>query len=534
MKRITLIVLFIITLWAGNASGEAWEDVTGGLSDREFYSIAKSSPKGSEVIYIGASGGLYERKPGSQDWKRIFTCRGRHGGINDIYVAEDNTIYIATKNGLYASANSGKTWKQVFRGMGKENYSTHVTLDPGNRRIIYLGTLKGLFRTEDKGNAWRKSSGILGSAKITSIAPAEIKGEKRLFVIANNEIYKVSENFEGYKKVFGSGSLGNIEDKPDEANNIIESENNTENNPIFLLNDITAKNGDLYVSTNRGLFISTDRGASWARFNTAGLSDRSINSIFVADINSHESPEKILAATGSGVFEYDEKETLWKRIYRGMDSRDVRKLIKNRSEVVWALCRKNVYKAKFEYTGTEHKGLSSPDRILSNFDNEPTINETIDMAIGYAEVSPDKIKKWRRGASYKALFPKVNFGLDYGKSDTYEIYTSSTRSYWTYGPEDKTEGWDLNFSWDLSDLVWNPSQTTIDIRSKLMVQLRDDIVDEITRTYFERRRLQVESLMYPPESVPLLLKKKLRMQELTAFLDGLTGSRFSRSITQND
>jgi len=98
------------------------------------------------------------------------------------------------------------------------------------------------------------------------------------------------------------------------------------------------------------------------------------------------------------------------------------------------------------------------------------------------------------------------------------------------GPQDRTEGWDLNLSWDLADLIWNNAQTTIDIRSKLMVQLRDDIVDEVTRAYFERRRLQIELVTDPPNAMPKLLKTRLRIQELTATLDGLTGSQFSEAI----
>ena len=151
------------------------------------------------------------------------------------------------------------------------------------------------------------------------------------------------------------------------------------------------------------------------------------------------------------------------------------------------------------------------------------------MAISYAEVHPDKIKRWRSAAKFKALFPKLNLGIDHGWSDTYEIYTSSSKNYWLYGPQDRTSGWDVNLSWDLSDLIWNDAQTSIDVRSKLMVQLRDDIVDEVTRLYFERRRLQIELLTRPPKDTQGKLKKALRLQELTASLDGLTGGDFSRA-----
>ena len=66
-----------------------------------------------------------------------------------------------------------------------------------------------------------------------------------------------------------------------------------------------------------------------------------------------------------------------------------------------------------------------------------------------------------------------------------------------------------------------------------MVQLRDDIVDEVTRAYFERRRLQVRLLTDPPGDQQALLDQELRLQELTALIDGLTGGQFSQRMKVN-
>lgn len=63
-----------------------------------------------------------------------------------------------------------------------------------------------------------------------------------------------------------------------------------------------------------------------------------------------------------------------------------------------------------------------------------------------------------------------------------------------------------------------------------MVQLRDDIVNEVTRTYFERRRIQVGLLVSPAKDDHVLLEKELRIQELTALIDGLTGGYFSSHL----
>ncbi|MCX5687130.1 MAG: hypothetical protein NTV71_00550, partial [Candidatus Omnitrophica bacterium] len=82
------------------------------------------------------------------------------------------------------------------------------------------------------------------------------------------------------------------------------------------------------------------------------------------------------------------------------------------------------------------------------------------------------------------------------------------------------------------ELIWNNDQTSIDTRSKLMVELRDDIMNEVTRTYFERRRLQIDLLTFPPKDLKLSLEKELRLQELTADIDALTGNYFSRCLQE--
>lgn len=52
--------------------------------------------------------------------------------------------------------------------------------------------------------------------------------------------------------------------------------------------------------------------------------------------------------------------------------------------------------------------------------------------------------------------------------------------------------WGVTLSWNLGELIWNDDQTSIDVRSRLMVELRDDILDEITKLYFERLRVKME------------------------------------------
>ncbi len=519
-KMAALIFLLAFAGFASQAFASAWEDRTSGLSDKEFYSIAES--RDGTAIYAGTSLGLYKRGLNDRAWKQIFSCRGQYQGVTHICAGEDGAIYIATKNGFFGSRDYGKSWRRLFRALASENYCIYVTCREKNPDTIYLGTLNGLFRTKDGGKNWIRPAGILGNARVNSIAAGKGVNRGHMFIICDNELYKSDMNCENYSKVFGSDSLksfqpGDAKEPDDAVSEELEI--------VFLLNHIAAEKDTLYLATNRGLFGSDDGGASWFKFCGAGLLNRWVNYVAVS-----EEGENIYAATKGGIFKYKKEKQLWDEIYAGMDSRDVKQVMIGKKEELWALCKRRIYAMKGGGLPVPVEKPLRADIILDNFKNEPTINETMAMAINYAEVYPEKIKRWRRQVKFKGLLPKVNFGVDSGWSDTYEIYTSSKDAYWVNGPRDRTEGWDLNLSWDLSDLVWSNAQTTIDIRSKLMVQLRDDIVDEVNRAYFERRRLQVALLTDPPRALPKILKTRLRIQELTATLDGLTGSRFSKVI----
>jgi len=179
-------------------------------------------------------------------------------------------------------------------------------------------------------------------------------------------------------------------------------------------------------------------------------------------------------------------------------------------------------------------GMCSADEI-----KEPTIQQVHEVAIKYAEVSPEKIQQWRKKASKKALLPKLAIGFDKdvdktASTNTWGTYSNGTLPGRYYrGPDDETNYRDNNYSvsltWELGDLIWNYDQASIDVRSHLMVKLRKDILDEVTRVYFERQRVKAELLDLSADEKKRQ-EKEIKLQELTALLDGFTGGFFSRSI----
>jgi hypothetical protein len=173
--------------------------------------------------------------------------------------------------------------------------------------------------------------------------------------------------------------------------------------------------------------------------------------------------------------------------------------------------------------------LEEYQAFIDKLSFEPSIQDVQRMAIDYNEVDEGKIKHWRRASQRKALLPTLSVGIDREATELFHWDTGVNPDQLRKGRT--TWDWDVSLAWDFSDLIWNNDQTSIDSRSKLMVELREDILDQVTRLYFERKRLQVElaSTNNPEE---YQVEKHMRLEELTALIDSLTGGEFSQRIKE--
>jgi hypothetical protein len=163
---------------------------------------------------------------------------------------------------------------------------------------------------------------------------------------------------------------------------------------------------------------------------------------------------------------------------------------------------------------------------------EPDARETQRAVIRYADVPNQKIKRWHWQSRLRALLPSFSFGRDFDQSNNLDIDRGSTseRDSYITGPDDWSRGWDWDVTWGLDDLIWSSNQTAIDSREKLMVDLRHDFLGEVTRVFYERRRLQMETALLPSATAAEHFGKLLRLEELTSLLDAMTDGFFSQRV----
>jgi photosystem II stability/assembly factor-like uncharacterized protein len=512
-RNFILTLALYLNLVTGASAEQSWQriEVDANVSDARAVALDKSNP---QVIYASFKDGVYKTINSGKDWKAL--APGMLRKINFIYLDESdtNTVYIATEEGLFKSEDAGGNWKKIFLGkdvLERNVLAVEVCHQPP--KTVFIATGNGIFFSTVSRIVWQKAGGKLLDASIFSIAVSPHNPET-LFIATSKGLFKTENRLSSCERVFSGFN-------PESEDVTVDIDSSEEEAVAFdpFLRHIAfdeKKSGAVYAGSRNGLLYSADSGKSWRKQPLSGLFEEKINYVLVSGRD-----REIFLATENGVYSCRQDSCL--QLYKGADFKNVRQIAQDANNNLYLAADRGLFKLPLEeQIDTAGKSQAASK---SSFNNEPTIQQVQKEAIKYAEVYPEKISRWRKQARLKAFFPE--FDLIYDKT----IFTSTSfpqgRSF--VGPLD----WGLTLKWDLGDFVFSTEQTSIDVRSRLMVQLRGDILNEVTRLYFERRRLQMELARQEKElNENTRLEKGLRLEELTALIDSLTGGYFSRSIAQ--
>jgi photosystem II stability/assembly factor-like uncharacterized protein len=492
-----------------------WQKKSDGIRENEINFILIDENK----IFVATDKAVYLSSDQGKYFRKVLNISGKDNKANFLAENEGNPqiIYAATSNGLFRSINAGKSWQNVFKG--KNSVETNCKAVAINQDKIYLATKQGLFFSLDNARTWNKISGELGNIEIIAMT----FNRDNLYLATAEGIYSLSLDLKNQNKLYAV-SQQEINGAEQEDDDYYE-----ETEGISRINDIKVDAGKIYFGSDEGLFSSEDSGRTWQRFNQEGLLSKNIQTILL-----DAKFELIVVGTDEGTFEFSNNR--WNQLYKGIVANKINYLATDSTGQLWAATDKGVFKGSPLSEKIPLKQNQVEDALVA-FRGEPSIQEIQNQAIKYAEVQPEKIQAWRKAAARKAWLPNLSVGVDRDENLTiadsvWGTYSSGGQVY--IGPDDKTFydnfGWDVSLTWDLGDLIWNSDQTSIDSRSKLMAELREDILDEVTRLYFERRRLQTELLISPPEEAIDRLDKALRLEELTASIDALTGGYLTRRL----
>ncbi len=195
--------------------------------------------------------------------------------------------------------------------------------------------------------------------------------------------------------------------------------------------------------------------------------------------------------------------------------------------------------------GSKRAASSEPqtaEEVLASFMHEPSVQDVHRWTSSYAKASPHLVERWLKASRNFAGLPQLT--LEYRLRDGWDqdfVYLTSAGGaaitpeeevlpQLSDGGLDKDAYYTVRMRWDLNELVMSSERIRVINEAQDIAKLRDKFLVEATNLYFERRRLQVEMMLAPRSDVLGQVRDQLRLMEVTANLDALTGGAFSAAL----
>ena len=167
------------------------------------------------------------------------------------------------------------------------------------------------------------------------------------------------------------------------------------------------------------------------------------------------------------------------------------------------------------------------EQVFEGFADEPVIEEVQAWAISHARLSPVEASRLLRQARMRGALPTVRLHARYqsgAATDWDELDVIDGRKL------DNDLTLNLWLEWDLAELAAGTDMARALRESRARLELRHAVVSQVTTDYFDRRLLQAQERFVSDEEVADIVGRRLRVLELDATLDGLTGGRWSRAL----
>ena len=503
-------------------------------------------------------------------WELIYQPRQR--SVKSI-ASNKERLFIGTGNGILTSINEGKTFEDFgTENLQKdENGNSSVNWIDFNeeKNLIYIATSSGIYYSDIDNADWKLffKNTINDSASVNSFTI----DKNKMYISSNTGVWKCSlnENKETCNRI-NEG----IKADPVSGNYIAH----------FLLN---AK-GDLILGTSTGVYSFDKKNKKWTDI-SGGIQELPDGRINVRHLLA--SNNNIYSACGSGIYLFDSENKKWINYSDGLSSntegfQETYYLDKIKDTIYVATSNgiyyldngkwinysgglRNYEGIKAAYWLKEHNGklysatneglfaislnkepeskITLKGRIETDYENlnktEPDVIDVQSQALKFASLpTSDDYKRYRLQARIRNLIPRVGFDINSNNSvlDYYQFQkgiTSNTSPANTFDANktlrSQSDGVDvkqLSVLWNTNNLIYDDEIKEILNQARLTANIRENILDDVTRLYFQRRELQLESYISPVTDQKEKLKKELEIASITGQLDSRTGGWFSKEI----
>ncbi len=177
---------------------------------------------------------------------------------------------------------------------------------------------------------------------------------------------------------------------------------------------------------------------------------------------------------------------------------------------------------------TDISATVSIDKLIAQLPTGPSIARVQKAAIMQMQLHPMQTRKWLRRVRTAALLPEVRAEVDIANDRGWKLGQEAGTADELSEDQGAGRAFAVRASWHLDRLVFDVNelrvaQTGLDLQSA-----RHRLLAEVTGLYYERLEclLTLELGQLPPDKQ---VQTWVRLQEITALLEGLTALAFPKS-----
>jgi photosystem II stability/assembly factor-like uncharacterized protein len=421
----------------------------------------------------------------------------------------ENKVYVGTQNGIYRSADKGRTFVRAFQGESSaaERMVNTVAVDPFNSRRVLIGTASGLFTSEDGGFTFHKCIDFY-------LIDAHVR-----------EIWFDPEQ----KGLLHVAMAGSAMASPDGGKHWITTHWNDWGPRADVTSLSLGPENIRVIGTRDGVFASFQGGemGTWKR---RGL--RFVGTLMIKVLATKQ-PKIWFALTDDAVWMTSDSGSHWRKIFQtgGKDSVRWISAFKGDLRHLWFLSSREVYRM-----GTPPKmrrteeGARAPVTLL----RVPLLTELLTRILKHNKVYFPDTAEYRARSSWAAFLPEITAGFTYAPDRTIQgiktfQYMQYPYQYWNRSLE-KGANWEITANWDLGRLVFDKASMPHWGRvERNLAAIRQDLTDKTHRLYLEYRKVARVLVYAPPADELARQYLEIRLQEISAYLDGISGGFWGKA-----
>lgn len=246
-------------IYRSDTAGNLFQKIQGIPFSARRTRVLKQDPSNPSIVYAGTTEGLWKTADGGKTWKRMSNPEIV---VNDVLVDPRNSrrVLLATdRGGVIASDDGGQTFVASNRGY-THRYVSAIVVDKDDPSRIFVSVVNdrewgGVFSLHYGGQLWQQKSAGLGGRDVfclkQSMDGALLAGTNRgLFILDKNS------------GIWRPSSIAIVDGKT-----LSRSPRTRMHAPAEIdtkVNEIDVIGARWLIATSTGVFVSSDRGKTWA------------------------------------------------------------------------------------------------------------------------------------------------------------------------------------------------------------------------------------------------------------------------------